>query len=244
MIYRIFDFSAGALAEMIVRGEWERLKSRFRDIVILTGSSAAAVGLSLALCNQSFLQVWTPGKVSWDPLNDLLMAVSFFVYASTRLHIGLTGQTKQIGAMKYIYFLEGAAFVGLALLLAPHLGFPGIILSGVFTNLIFSGVYGTRRTITYFNIRYAELFRDWLSRPIILFVVSAVPAFAIWGVTRSSSAPVQLGINAGLFGAVVLLLFWGLGIPAHLQQEIRSRCKRFWPAKAMSPPDRDPRTEA
>jgi len=239
LIYRFFDYSTGALAEMIVRGERERLKARFRDIVTLTGTSAAVVGLTLALCNKSFLQVWTPGKVSWDPLNDLLMAISFFVYASTRLHIGLTGQLKQIGRLKYIYFLEGAAFVGLGLFLAPHFGFPGIILSGIITDLIFSGIYGARRTMTYFNIGFSEFFRNWLGRPVILFVISGISAFAIWGLTRKFGAPVQLGINMGLFGALALLLFWSFGIPAHLQQEARNRFKRFWPAKARSRPDRD-----
>ena len=238
LIYRLFDYSIGALAEMIVRGERERLKARFRDIVILTGSSAAAVGLVLATCNESFLKVWTPGKISWNPVNDFLMAISLFVYASTRLHIGLTGQIKQIGRLKYIYLIEGASFVGLGLLLAPHLGFPGILLSGIFTDLIFSGVYGTRRTANYFNIGYAELFRDWLSRPFILLVVAGIAAFAIWRLTRNLNAPMQLGINGSFFCAIVLLLFWRLGIPVHLQQEIRSRCKRFWPAKATSQPDR------
>ena len=244
LIYRFFDYSTGALAEMIVRGEGERLKARFRDIVTLTGSSAAVVGLALALCNQSFLKVWTPGKVSWDPLNDFLMAISLFVYASTRVHIGLTGQAKQIGRLKYIYFLEGTAFVGLGLLLAPRLGFPGILLSGIFTDLTFSGIYGARRTMLYFNFHSAELFRDWLGRPIMLLVVSGIPALALWVVTRNLIAPIQLGINTSLFGAVALLLFWRFGTPVHLQEEIKSRWKRFWPGGATSRPDRGPDVEA
>ncbi|MEO6034316.1 MAG: oligosaccharide flippase family protein [Verrucomicrobiota bacterium] len=225
LVYRIADFSMGALAEMLVRGEQERIKKRFRDIVILTGATAAGA-VALALCNQSFLTIWTSGKISWNPANDLLMAFSFFVYAITRLSIVMVGLTKQIGAMKYIYFIEGAAFVGLSLLWGRVWGFQGIIWSGIVSNLLFSGIYGARRVTEYFQIRYGELLGSWLNRPIILFLVAGISAFAFWVATQSLTAPWRLAINASSFGTILLFLFWRIGLPQHLRKEMTDRLQR------------------
>jgi O-antigen/teichoic acid export membrane protein len=228
LVYRIYDFSGGALTEMMVRGETERFKKRFGDVAILTGLAAAAIGTSLALCNESFLKIWTHGRISWSPANDLLMAVSFFVYASVRLSIGLVAITKRIGAMKFIYFFEGAAFVILGLLLAPRFGFAGIIVSGIATDLLFSGIFGLRRTIHYMNIRFSEVFESWFKRPVIFFGISCVIAIGVWLVTRQLKAPVQLAADVVLFGIIVLLLLWQIGLPEHLRKEIMERLKNFY----------------
>jgi len=222
LVYRIGDFSMGALAEMLVRGERERLKARFRDVVLVTGAAAAGA-TALALCNQSFLVLWLDGKVSWNPRNDLLMAISFFVYATTRLSIVLAGLTKQIGAMKYVYFLEGAAFAGLSLYSGRIWGFEGIIWSGIITNLLFSGLYGARRVTQYFGIGYRELLSQWLTRPFVLFCIAGIAAFAFWMATKSLTAPWRLTVNSTLFGITLLFLFWGIGLPKHLRQEVAHR---------------------
>jgi O-antigen/teichoic acid export membrane protein len=225
IVYRIFDFSGGALAEMMVRGEAERFRKRFGDVAVLTGLAAAAIGVMLALCNESFLKIWTHGRISWSPVNDVLMAVSFVVYASVRLTIGLITTTKRIGALKFIYFFEGAAFVVLALLLAPHWGFAGIIASGIVSDLLISGLYGANRAAGYFGINKAQLFREWWGRASGFLAISTVAAVGAWLVTRPLNAPVQLALNVLLFGMLVLLLLWRIGLPEHLRNEITSRLK-------------------
>src|ERR1035437_2528574 len=112
-IWRIFSFSSSALSEMVVRGERTRLLARFHDVVVLTASGSVLAGLVVALCNQPFLTVWVHGRVSWGVVNDLFMAISVAVYSTTRCHRGLVGLTKQIRAMKYVYLMEGMAFVAL-----------------------------------------------------------------------------------------------------------------------------------
>jgi O-antigen/teichoic acid export membrane protein len=225
IVGRIYDVSGGALAEMMVRGEMDRLKKRFGDIVILTGSTAAAAGIMVALCNASFLKIWMHGRISWSPLNDLLMAFSFFVYATVRPSIGMTAMTKRIGAMKYIYFFEGVAFVVAGLLLAPRWGFAGIILSGIVTDLLFSGIYGARRITRYFHISPAAMFEDWIMRPVVFLGISSVAAVGFWFITRQLGAPVQLAVDAIGFGTIMLIFFWCIGLPAHLRNEIYSRLK-------------------
>jgi O-antigen/teichoic acid export membrane protein len=225
LVYRIYDFSGGALAEMLVRGETERLKKRFGDVTILTGLAAAGVGTMLALCNESFVAIWTHGRIAWHPLNNALMAVSFFIYASVRLSIGLVAMTKKIGFMKFIYFFEGAAFVILGLLLAPHWGFPGIIVSGILTDLFFSGAFGMRRTLRYFDMIWREMFEGWLLRSLVFFGISGMVALGLWFITRHWSAPLRLAANATLFGLIILIPLWRTGLPEYLRSEITSRLK-------------------
>ena len=223
LVYRIFDFSGGALTEMLVRGEAERFRKRFGDVAVLTGVAAAAIGLMLALGNESFLKLWTHGRISWSPVNDLLMAVSFFVYASVRLSIGLITTTKRIGSLKFIYFFEGAVFVMLALLLAPRWGFAGIIVSGMASDLLLSGLYGAHRAARYLGITKLQLFREWWGRPAAFFAASTLAAAGVWLATRRLQAPAQLSLNVVFFGILVAPLFWRIGLPGHLRSEIASR---------------------
>jgi len=62
IVYRIFDYSSSALAEMIVRGEKSLLAVRFRQIVILSASLSVAAGTIFALCNHAFVTLWTSGR--------------------------------------------------------------------------------------------------------------------------------------------------------------------------------------
>ena len=59
VIYRIFDYSSSALAEMIVRGERARLALRFRQIVSVSASLSVVAGTIFAVCNYPFVQLWT-----------------------------------------------------------------------------------------------------------------------------------------------------------------------------------------
>jgi O-antigen/teichoic acid export membrane protein len=219
LVYRIADFSFGALAEMMVRGEQNRLQSRFRDIVGLTGC-AAAMALVLALCNQSFLEVWTKGKVSWSPSNDLLMAISFFVYAMTRVPLGFVCMTKQIGWMKFVYVIEGITFVCAGLFCSRQWGFPGIISCGIITNLLFSGIYGAYRVGNFFSFGFRKFLREWIKRSLVLFLLSALIGSVFWALTEKLNPFWQLPINALGFGVIMVFLGWRIGLSGNLRAEL------------------------
>jgi O-antigen/teichoic acid export membrane protein len=223
LVYRMLDYALAAFSEMIVRGEKVRLQARFRDLVMLTGSAGAAIGVTMALCNSAFLSVWTHNKISWPVENDILMACSLMVYASTRCHIGLACITKKIGVMKYIYFAEGLCFVCLGLVLSPHLGLPGVILAGIVTNLSFSGVYGMRRSAKYFNLNVREILFHWLRPPIRVCLCMILAAVVVWYPTRTLSPLVQLLVRGSIIGIIAALCFWRLGLTESLRREGQER---------------------
>ncbi len=219
LIARIFDYSSAAFAEMMVRGERERLHARFRDVTLLTGSISVTLCLAVAVCNHSFVQIWMSGRFSWDVCNDLLMALFVIVAVTTRCHIGLAGLTKQIRSMKFVYFIEGLLFLAASFLLTPGLGLAGIIVSGIATNLLCSGWYGLRRTIGYLNVSVSEVLWGWLKRPAQLFVVLLVVAVVAWSTTRLLSPFVALALNAGLFAMIGTFCFWRIGLPPNIRAE-------------------------
>jgi O-antigen/teichoic acid export membrane protein len=64
LVFRIFDYSSAAFAEMMVRGERVLLQKRFREIVALSVSLSVAAAVMLALCNSAFVSVWTSGRIN------------------------------------------------------------------------------------------------------------------------------------------------------------------------------------
>ena len=226
LIMRIFDFSGTAFAEMMVRGERERLRARFRDVVLLTGAVGGFVCVGVALNNGSFVQLWMHGRFSWSAHNDLLMALFTALGAVTRCHIGLAGLTKQIGAMKYVYLAEGAAFITLASVLAPRCGLAGVIISGIVTNFLCSGIYGAWRTKNYFGVSAGEVTLGWLKSPLYLGALLVAMAVGLWFATQNLSALARLGVAGFGFGAVGIYCLWRVGLPTHLRAELVARLPR------------------
>lgn len=62
VVSRVFDYSSAALAEMIVRQEMALLQKRFREIVTFSACLSVAAAAMLALCNSTFVSVWTSGR--------------------------------------------------------------------------------------------------------------------------------------------------------------------------------------
>jgi O-antigen/teichoic acid export membrane protein len=226
---RLWDFSSGAASEMVVRGERERLEHRFRDLVTLTASMSVLVGVSIALCNNSFLEIWTKGRIAWNSSNDCLMAGLLAVTSVTRVHIGLMGQTKMIGAMRYIYFLEGASFVLVAFLIIPYLGIPGMIGAAILMDIIWSGIYGTHRTAAEFSKPIWEVAGGWLLQPLKFASVLAPLAWFCWWVTRDLASPTRFGLNSSVAVVLGTILMWTVGITPRLRDELVAQLKkRLW----------------
>ncbi|HEX3856608.1 MAG TPA: oligosaccharide flippase family protein [Verrucomicrobiae bacterium] len=218
-VWRIFAFSGGALSEMVVRGEHGRLLKRFRDIVILSVSSAIFVGGGIALCNQSFLHIWTHGKIAWSPRNDVLLALWFVVDCSTRNHVAAVGLTKNIGRMRYVNFCEGLVFVTAAVLAAPRFGFSGIIISATVANVLCSGIFGVRRTVNYFHVPMREVVNGWMAGPVTYLLLLSAILLVCYFCTESLPPLPRLIVNAAASGGFGLWFFWQFGLNRELRAE-------------------------
>ena len=217
---KIFDFSVAAFSEMVVRHETEKLRRRFRDVLMLTGSISVLLGVILATCNASFVHIWTHGRISWPPINDALMAGVLIVSSLSRCYGGLAWITKEVRFMRYIYFIEGLAFVSIAFFIAPSTGFAGILGTAIVCNILFSGSYGLARAGRFLHVSLAEVAVAWLL-PILRFLAVSAPLAAIvWLMTKHLPTRMELTVNAVVVGAISASLFWMIGLQPGTRKEL------------------------
>lgn len=212
VIFRIYDFALSAFSEMYVRGEWEKLRSRFRDSVTLTASVGVMVGAVGIACNGPFLHFWTQGRISWNPLNDVFMGVMILVFSITRCHTAMFGLEKKIGMGRFVPLVEGCIFIAFSFFAAPRWGFSGVLVGAIVANILLSGLYGLYRSRLLFGCSYSEMTLGWLRSPIQLAVglgLFTLPSVYLLSPLKSST---QLFVLAGLFTLIApaMLWFWGL----------------------------------
>ena len=232
-VAKILDSSVAGLTEMLVRGHNSKLRERFRDIVMISAVIAVAASGAIALLNGSFVELWTSGKVTWNPWNNLLLGFVLFSTAVIRCHTGLVGVTKQIRGMKYINLLEGGSFVLLSLLLVPVLGLAGLLISTLICNAGIAGLYGVCRTADYFCIPRRSVIR-WTARPVaVLGFVALIFSISQWAGLELYPARTRFLIGATVFTVVILPSIWIFGLDARLRLEISSGVKRILFKKDM-----------
>ena len=230
VVWRISDMSGSAFAEMMVRGEMDRLRERFRAVVMLTASLGGFAAVSFALCNSLFIPLWTHGKIQWPAVNDVLLALWLILMAVSRCYSGLVVLTKKVGFMRYVYFMEGAVFVILSLLVARRGGLAAIIACSILCTTLFSGMYSLRRISRYFNLPLREAGWDWL-RPMGRMLLFYLPlALLAWWALTPLPAMTRLGANVMVASSVGSFLFLRYGMTHAFQTELLARMP-----KRMSP---------
>jgi O-antigen/teichoic acid export membrane protein len=219
VVFKIIYYASGAQAEMMVRDERERLKSRFRDLIILAGAASVVICLAVALCNESFLKIWTHGRIFWGFKNDLLFALMMIIYSNSYCFAGLIAMTKKIRAMKYIYFIEGVLFVLFSILLARSFGLAGVMVSAIVTDLLCGGFYSVRRVTDYFKISFREILLAWYKNTYLLLGAMSAGTLLVWEFTRPLAALPQLLVGATGISLIGVCLFWRLGLNQPLRDE-------------------------
>jgi len=223
-VWRVFDVSGPALSEMITRGEHSNLRERYRTIVISTVSLSAVAAVIYAMCNSLFVTVWTHDKISWPPLNDVLLAAWVVVFALVHCHCCFVLLTKKIDFMRYVYFVEGMVFVTAAFWTARWGGLSAVIMCSLTCSILFSGAYGVWRVSGYFALPIREVGWRW-SAPAMRILGLFVPiALGSWWALRCLNSPIlRLALDASVGGSLGLYLFVRYGLPEGLKQELLER---------------------
>jgi len=133
---------------------------------------------------------------------------------------------KRMRVVKFIYFLEGAAFITIAALLSLRGGFPVIAASSVICTALFSFTFGLRQTKAEFGLSWREVLAGWLTPAARLGIILTVLALALWAGTRGLSPSAALTLRLALLGGSGAWIFWRWGLSRELQHEIVSRVPR------------------
>jgi len=229
-IWRIWDVSAPAISEMIVRGERAILRERYKAIVVVTASVSGFAAVTFALCNSLFITVytgWTGNLIVWVPVNDLLLGLWLIIMANLHCHNCFVLVTKRVGFMRYVYFVEGVVFVIAAFLTAKHGGLPAIIICSFICSALFSGAYGVWRTSRYFELSLGEVGLRWM-RPMGRMLLLLAPlALAVWWLFKGVEGPlIRLGLHVLISGSIGFYLFLRYGLPGTFQKELLQRAPK------------------
>ena len=223
VVWRMADMSGPAFAEMMVRGKEIRLRERYQALATLTASFGAFLAVSFSLCNSLFIPLLTHGKFHWPVLNDLMLGLWIIVLALQHCHSAFVLATKQIGFMRYVYFVEGVVFVTLSLLVARRGGLAAIIACSVVCSTVFSGAYGAWRVARYFRLSVREVAWDWL-QPMFKVLLFYLPVAGLtWWLSAPASGLARLVIHAAVAGSLGFILFLRFGIPLSFQNELLGR---------------------
>lgn len=223
VVYQPYAASAAVLCEMAARNEIERLQYRFKNLVVLTASLGVFLGVTFALCNSLFVAIWTNGKISWLPLNDVLLGLWIFFASLQTTHCSFVFVTKQIGGMRYLYFGEGCCFVMLSLFLGYRWELPGIIICSLLCVVFFSYQFGLRRSSHYFHIPFLELAINWV-RPSLKLALILIPlALITWFLTSDLPVIWRLVLHGVVAVLVGGFLFLRVGLPPEVIREAGTR---------------------
>lgn len=222
------------LAEMMVRGETHSLEVRYRQI-FQSISGLAVIALSVAVAiNNPFVTAWAKPDLAWGMSLSALLALSVFLNVTSRCHTDFIIHTKQIKALRYIYFFEAAAFVVLAVFLSRQIGFYGVLLSSILCTLLIRLSYAIFRIANYFDLRLLTICWLWPRRSLlsactlIPFVVTAGVVAGLFNFPwlKLTIASVWIGIPAALNLALISL-------PKDVRKELQARLLRIFARKTQ-----------
>jgi len=185
-----------------------------------------AAAVMFTVCNGPFVRVWAEPNLAWPAINDVLLGLWLVLTTSMRVQTGLAGQTKRFAFLRFIYFLEGSAFVLIALLLQGRGGVTGMLLASIGCTFAFSFPYGLHRTREYFGLRWSQLL-EWHHAALAMCVWTIPMAAIVWWLSREMALPVRLFVNTGVVGVWTL---WGLlryGLNQPLKFEVLARAPNW-----------------
>jgi len=218
-VWRVTNSAGPALVEMMVRGEITRLRERYRELSVVVGSLAAYSAISFALCNSTFVHIWTSGKIHWPLLNDVLLGIWLILLTQLNCHNSFVLLTKRINAMRYIYFIEGLVFVVAAILVAGWGGIPAIVGCSIVCSLCFSDTYGIWRISREFRLNAWQVGAMWM-QPAMVVIVGYVPLAAmVYWLTQAFEMPLRLTVYGFVCATAGLFILLRFGLPPDLQTE-------------------------
>ena len=217
-------------AEMMVRGERDKLATRFRQVYQLTGAIAVVSLAIVVAINGLFVSVWANPSLAWSLPLSYLLAIAVALSSLTRCSGDLIIYTKKIAAFRYVYFTEAIVFVALALWLSGSFGFYGILGPSLLCLVLFRATYTTWRMAHYFSLPPVTFWWTWVKRPLLAAVI--LLPFVIsspWVANGVSSLWGQLFIAATWVGmpAAITLLF--VALPRDVRKEFAQR----WPQLSL-----------
>jgi O-antigen/teichoic acid export membrane protein len=146
---KVLENSAPALTEIFVRGDRERFKERFWNVVSVTAFLATIGAAGLMVGNQLLISVWTSGVIHWNLGADVILAALLIATSLSRCFVGIFGMVGELAPVRYIYFLEGCLFIVTALPAVRYFGVTGVLAASLLAHLAVTMIISVRIASTW-----------------------------------------------------------------------------------------------
>jgi O-antigen/teichoic acid export membrane protein len=217
---RIVGNTMPAFAEMRVRGENDRLWSRYRATFITVSVLAGVCGVLFAACNGPFVAVWMHGQFSWPAINNVLLGLWLVVSAQQCCHNSLIMNLKEIRGLKYVYLIEGCVFVGVALAILPATGITGMLVCSLVATTLFTWLCGMWRVAGLSRTGWKPFLLDW-QRPLFWVVGTMAPCWLVIEWTLPGAPDwLRLVVNGSVLTLVGIWVSFRYALPHSLTAEL------------------------
>jgi O-antigen/teichoic acid export membrane protein len=168
LVWKVMDLAYPALAEMLARKEFGRLKERYRQLYQLSLAFSFMGAIFLLGINSLFIDVWLHGKVVWPEIYNVLLVVWLLVGSVSQITCDYIILTRTFGFFRWIAYIE--AIVAVIIIYMLSAWFPAVI--SIITGMVVASLsctipYALKRMAGIQQIRVIVILRNWLF-PVIL----------------------------------------------------------------------------
>jgi O-antigen/teichoic acid export membrane protein len=223
VVWRMVGSTMPAFGEMQARREWDRLWDRYRAMFISTNVFACICAVLYAACNKPFVELWTQGKFSWPPINNILLAIWLIISTQQCCHTSIIMCLKEIRTLKYVFILEGIVFIAAGLFVLPSTGITGLLVCSVLATISFTWLSGVWRIAQISKMGWKRLVWDW-QKPLIWLLLTMVPTWLVldWFLHDATNGLRLVG-SGGILAAVGVWVAIHYALPSAIVVEITQK---------------------
>jgi hypothetical protein len=127
LISKLWDYRVPHLSVLMAESKIDAIIPAFRNLFKASAFlGGGALGATCAL-NTDFLRIWTRDEITWNPVNNILVALVIYSALLIKCITDFVLHTKKVGWMPALMLLEGLLFVVAALWLLPQWGISGML---------------------------------------------------------------------------------------------------------------------
>jgi hypothetical protein len=214
ILNRPFQYGISMLAELFARGSRDVMIHRWMQLSQLMTASALALFPVVMFNNNSFLALWTKGKISWMFGNDLLFAIYSFLLVALFPWYGIVGIDKKYGITRFTSILEAVVLTLLCFLTVKKYCIQGIIASLIIGKLVIALIPSLINLYQVFGNEVKKVFYQGVIRPLF---AAPICLFQVWLITIVAQ-PYQgwlrfiMSIFAGTAVSLLTVFLLGLSI--------------------------------
>jgi O-antigen/teichoic acid export membrane protein len=226
IVWKIVANAMPAFAEMQVRREWGLMWHRYRALFLAANVFAGVCGVLFAACNGPFVSIWTHGRFSWPPIDNVLMALWLIALTQQCCHNSLIVCLKQTRGLKYLYVIEGGVFVSVAIAILPSTGLTGMLMCSLVATMIFTWLSGVWRVAALSQRGWRPFLWDW-QLPLFWVIGVMVPCWLVieWTL-RGAPDWLRLVVDGGLLSIIGVWTALRFALPSDLITEVAGKFPR------------------